>query len=449
MKSKAWLSISSAAKHQLSQHQQSLLYQQSLPTITTIRPYLSSPAASTPLNDTPTTTTHPHAVDLNSNANQNPLNREQIRNMAVATAAHYYPIYNQPSSRYKQKRFLSSSSISCHQSNALAFHDEHPHDPQNHKSLPLLNFFSKSYAKPVPSYIFAHGASGFAKRQRYTTPDSNRNRNEHYYSIQIGEDAYFRRSDAIGVADGVGGWQGVSAANAALYSRKLMHHAYLELERFDNVDDPCFYHYDEADPVSILQKSYEESMQEAQQEGIIGSCTACLAILRHEELRIANLGDCGISVIRHNDYIFRSEEQQHSFNFPYQLGTSSPDRPKDAQSFTVAVEKGDIIIMGSDGLFDNLFDREILSIVKSQLSAFTLPGSGNRPPRMLSIEPQKISDALAERAKAVSNSKLNVDSPFQVRAVNEGLYYQGGKADDISVIVAIVKDCEDSPDRRL
>lgn len=82
--------------------------------------------------------------------------------------------------------------------------------------------------------------------------------------------------------------------------------------------------------------------------------------------------------------------------------------------------------MGSDGLFDNLFDREILSIVKSQLSAFTLPGSGNRPPRMLSIEPQKISDALAERAKAVSNSKLNVDSPFQVRAVSEGLYYQVG-----------------------
>lgn len=118
-----------------------------------------------------------------------------------------------------------------------------------------------------------------------------------------------------------------------------MHHAYMELERFDNIDDPCFYHYDEADPVSILQKSYEESMQEAQQEGIIGSCTACLAILRHEELRIANLGDCGISVIRHNDYIFRSEEQQHSFNFPYQLGTSSPDRPKDAQVNTICLYK--------------------------------------------------------------------------------------------------------------
>lgn len=76
--------------------------------------------------------------------------------------------------------------------------------------------------------------------------------------------------------------------------------------------------------------------------------------------------------------------------------------------------------MGSDGLFDNLFDKEILSIVKAQVAS----SNNNRPTRFLSIEPQKISDALAERAKYVSKCKLNVDSPFQVRAVNEGLYYQ-------------------------
>lgn len=45
-----------------------------------------------------------------------------------------------------------------------------------------------------------------------------------------------------------------------------MHHAYLELERFDNVDDPHFYHYDDADPVDILQKSYEQSMLEVEKE---------------------------------------------------------------------------------------------------------------------------------------------------------------------------------------
>ncbi|KAI8975581.1 phosphatase 2C-like domain-containing protein [Mycotypha africana] len=327
-----------------------------------------------------------------------------------------------------------------------------------HKStLPsLIDFFAKTYAKQAPSYIFCHAASGFAKQRRttaYLTPEQRhilQQQQKHYLSVQIGDDAYFRRSDAIGVADGVGGWAGVSsAANAALYSRKLMHHAYMELERFDNMEDypDYYYNYDEyADPIRILQKSYEYSNDEARKEGILGSCTACLAILRHAELRIANLGDCGISVIRQNDYIFRSEEQQHAFNFPYQLGTSSPDQPKDAQTFTVAVEKGDIIIMGSDGLFDNLFDGEILSIVKRQVATYTIPG---RPSRLLSLEPQVISDALAEQARIVSLSKMNVDSPFQERANHEGIYYQGGKADDISVIVAIVKDCEDSPDRRL
>lgn len=66
-------------------------------------------------------------------------------------------------------------------------------------------------------------------------------------------------------------------------------------------------------------------------KGIVGSTTACIVVLNQDELRVANLGDCGISVIRRNHYVFRSEEQQHSFNFPYQLGTASFDSPMDAQ----------------------------------------------------------------------------------------------------------------------
>ncbi|KAG1455599.1 hypothetical protein G6F46_007602 [Rhizopus delemar] len=82
--------------------------------------------------------------------------------------------------------------------------------------------------------------------------------------------------------------------------------------------------------------------------------------------------------------------------------------------------------MGSDGLFDNLFDKDILSIVRQR---HTLP-----------FEPQKISDELARRANRISRSKTNVNCPFQEKAMGEGLYYQGGKADDISVIVAVVQD---------
>ncbi|KAG0183067.1 hypothetical protein DFQ28_004649 [Apophysomyces sp. BC1034] len=309
------------------------------------------------------------------------------------------------------------------------------------KTLPMFDFFAQPKLKP--SYNFSHGASGFAKRGRQTQS------NECYQSVQVGEDAYFYRADAIGVADGVGGWVGTAGANAALYSRKLMHHAYLEMERFDNIDDPMFCLYEEANPVDVLQHSYEASLQEAEQEGIVGSSTACLAILRGDELRVANLGDCGVSVIRNNGYVFRSEEQQHSFNFPYQLGTRSRDKPKHAQTFNINVEKNDIIVMGSDGLFDNLFDKEILTMVQSHVAANTLPGVAGRPARLLNFDPQVLANALATEAQAVSENHRHLDSPFQRKAMNEGLYYQGGKADDISVIVAIVRDSEDSPDRRL
>jgi serine/threonine protein phosphatase PrpC len=151
-----------------------------------------------------------------------------------------------------------------------------------------------------------------------------------------------------------------------------------------------------------------------------------IAILREDELRIANLGDCSIGVIRYNEFIFRNEEQQHSFNYPYQLGTGSLETPKDSQQFTVKIQKGDIIVMGSDGIYDNLFEDDILEeIISCQ--------------KQHGLNPQIISDNLAWRAKIVSNDTSN-DTPFQSRAMQEGLYYQGGKRDDISVLVAIVAD---------
>lgn len=76
-----------------------------------------------------------------------------------------------------------------------------------HSSLPVIDFFASP--KPCASYTLAHGASGFAKKYHYTTPDAKKR--DTYCSIQIGEDAYFRRSDALGVADGVGGWSSVSS----------------------------------------------------------------------------------------------------------------------------------------------------------------------------------------------------------------------------------------------
>ena len=118
-------------------------------------------------------------------------------------------------------------------------------------------------------------------------------------------------------------------------------------------------------------------------------------------------------IIRGGASIFRTEEQQHSFNFPYQLGTGSKDRPCDAQFFTVQIQEGDLVLVGSDGLFDNLFDEDILSIIHS------ITG-GTSPSHMISLNPFEISSQLAKRAKEVAEDTRYASSPFQSRALQEG-----------------------------
>lgn len=88
------------------------------------------------------------------------------------------------------------------------------------------------------------------------------------------------------------------------------------------------------------------------------------------------------------------------------------------------MEKGDIVILASDGLFDNLFDEDILDIVRHHVAAHTVQSAKVSGPRTVNIEPQTISDALAKRAKLVSEDSRNMNSPFQTRAIQEGLYYQ-------------------------
>ncbi|RGB34515.1 phosphatase 2C-like domain-containing protein [Rhizophagus diaphanus] len=290
------------------------------------------------------------------------------------------------------------------------------------KPIPIYTRLTSVF--PIPSkhnkFILSPGGSGLPKNSEKLISTNN---DEKYHSVGCGEDSFFLRYDSLGVADGVGGWRNVSSlrntvANSALYARKLMHYSYAELEKYDNMEDDK---YHDVNPVDILQASYKKTINELELERVIGSSTALIAILRDDELRIANVGDCGIGVIRYNEFIFRNEEQQHSFNYPYQLGTGSIITPKDSQQFTVKIQLGDIIIMGSDGIFDNLFENDIIDEIKDK-----------------ELDPQMISDALAWKAKQASVE--DISSPFQYRAHQEGLPYQGGKRDDISVLVAIVID---------
>ena len=54
----------------------------------------------------------------------------------------------------------------------------------------------------------------------------------------------------------------------------------------------------------------------------------------------------------------------HGFNFPFQIGVSG-DEPTVAEVFHHEIKEGDLILLASDGLFDNMFDRDLNIIVNT------------------------------------------------------------------------------------
>ena len=63
--------------------------------------------------------------------------------------------------------------------------------------------------------------------------------------------------------------------------------------------------------------------------------------------------------------VFKSKPQQYSFNFPYQVGTAGDGSMLQRNLGIDALEKEhkvqdyDIVIVATDGLWDNLFDKDI------------------------------------------------------------------------------------------
>eukprot|EP00164_Ancoracysta_twista_P004682 GFYU01006329.1.p1 GENE.GFYU01006329.1~~GFYU01006329.1.p1 ORF type:complete len:528 (+),score=120.31 GFYU01006329.1:230-1813(+) len=220
-----------------------------------------------------------------------------------------------------------------------------------------------------------------------------------------GEDAHFVETDAIGVADGVGGWVSVGV-DAGIFARTLMKSAGLSIGKAG-----------QRHPVAALTTAYRTV------KDVKGSCTACIMILNDEDgtliLDAANLGDSGFLVIRGGTVVFYTEEQVHFFNCPFQLGEGSAG-PEDAERIKFPVQAGDVIVAGSDGLFDNMSYKDILHHV---LVA-----------RAKGLDAAQVLGHVAFKLSADRHTK----SPFQQRANEHGMAYQGGKMDDITVLVSEV-----------
>jgi hypothetical protein len=73
----------------------------------------------------------------------------------------------------------------------------------------------------------------------------------------------------------------------------------------------------------------------------------------------------GFMLVRNGELAYMSPQQQHEFNFPYQIGSadSMADSPAAAQRFSLDVREGDVIVAATDGLFDNVYPDEAAALV--------------------------------------------------------------------------------------
>ncbi|XP_019432833.1 PREDICTED: probable protein phosphatase 2C 55 [Lupinus angustifolius] len=224
-----------------------------------------------------------------------------------------------------------------------------------------------------------------------------------------GEDAHFICSEeqVLGVADGVGGWADLGV-NSGFYSRELMSKSVDAIQ-----EEPK----GSIDPARVLEKAHSSTKAR-------GSSTACIIALTDQGLNAINLGDSGFMVVRGGQTVFRSPVQQHDFNFTYQLECgSNGDLPSSGQVFTIPVAPGDVIIAGTDGLFDNLYNNEITAVVVQATRAGFSP----------QVTAQKIA-ALA-RLRALDKNR---QTPFSTAAQDAGFRYYGGKLDDTTVVVSFI-----------
>lgn len=99
------------------------------------------------------------------------------------------------------------------------------------------------------------------------------------------------------------------------------------------------------------------------------------------------------------------------------------------QVFTIPVAAGDVIVAGTDGLFDNLYNNEVTAVVVHAVRA----GFG----------PQVMSQKIAALARQRAQDK-NRQTPFSTAAQDAGFRYYGGKLDDITVVVSYITSSSNS-----
>ena len=332
-----------------------------------------------------------------------------------------------------------------------------------------------------------HEALGLITREQNPSlraklrPDSGA---DAFFVSRIGNDDA-EHAVAFAVADGVGGWE-ESRVDPGDFSHGLC--SYMAESALDPSSSAATLRAKE-----LLQKGYDEVV--ADQFIRAGASTASVGIAGEDgRVELANLGDSGSVLLRSAAVHHYSIPQTHGFNTPYQLSIIPPrmraqaaifggayleDYPRDAAVIDLHMQHGDVLMLASDGVFDNLNNQDILKLVTSQMlltgawtthessgaiktadnlaqlarrgglaGVLSRGGGGGSGPTKNEKDASNVlqeytlasllSASITGRAKLASLDRRR-DSPFAKEYQRHYPYdhYRGGKADDICVLVLI------------
>ncbi|KAF8605232.1 hypothetical protein BDV93DRAFT_490502 [Ceratobasidium sp. AG-I] len=251
---------------------------------------------------------------------------------------------------------------------------------------------------------------------------------------------------SLGVSDGVGGWSD-DGVDPSLFSQSLMHFASKHAATswagepdYDPIEETAKLEKSDVtlSPVEIIARAYQNVLDEPAVQ--CGSSTACIVNIDAQSGRLsaANLGDSSFSILRSSSIFHEQKPQTHYFNCPRQLAKLLPthkphlrirDRPEHAAVYSAQLRHGDLVILSTDGLGDNVHPGEIIGI-----SSLVGRRAASQPDQNLA---QNLADSLVEYAVACMHSYDKV-SPFEIAAQEEGMEHPGGKVDDVTVVVAHV-----------
>lgn len=104
---------------------------------------------------------------------------------------------------------------------------------------------------------------------------------------------------------------------------------------------------------------------------------------------------------------FRSKEGQKRFNFPYQIGSTGDDPRYAGEDATHEFNHGDVLLVYSDGVSDNLFSEDFPKCFADKIHDGIVKSYG------------QVADCIARQAYALGKSP-QYKSPFAKGAIESG-----------------------------